>query len=128
MTRRVSGSFTECIIVHPDVIITGLFVLLSYTQNGLTLNLNCTSTGLPPTTITWSKDEVEMSSGGSHAISQRAIDVENTVFESVLIISVVSVCDMQGLYHCSVQCHDDTGDIVDSANDSVNVSGESVCV
>ena len=101
------------------------FWTLSYTRSEFTISLYCTSTGLPPTTVTWRKDGVEMSSGDSYSFSQRVIDVDNTVYENMVIVNRKSAYDMQGLYQCSVQCLDDLGDIVNSANDSLHVTGES---
>ena len=101
---------------------------LSYTQSELTLILNCTTTGLPPTTVTWSKDGVEMSSGDNYVFSQRVIDVNNTMYESIVIIDGESVYDIQGLYQCFVQCYDDIGKLVKNATDSVSVTGEFSCI
>ena len=101
----------------------GLSVLLSYTQSNFTLTLNCTSTGLPPTTVTWSKDGVEISNGGNHTFSQRVIDVNNTVYESTMVIVVDPENDMLGLYRCSVQCYDDIGSQISNASVAVNVTG-----
>ena len=97
---------------------------LKYIQSDLTVTLNCISTGLPPTTVTWSKDGVEMSSVKNYTFNQRVTDVNHTVYESVMILDWESVCDMQGLYHCFVKCHDDIGELVKNATDSVNVTGE----
>ena len=72
-----------------------------------------------------------MSSGDNHTFSQRVIDVDSTVYESVVIINEESVYDVQGLYQCSVVCQDDIGAEVDSASDSTNVTGDwirSICV
>ena len=97
---------------------------LSYTQSDFNLTLNCTTTGLPPTTVTWSKDGVEMSSGENYAFIQRVIDVNYTVYQSIMIIDGESVCGIQGLYQCFVQCHDYVGELVKNATDSVSVTGE----
>ena len=121
--KTVSGSLAVC-SNHSNTFIAGLYVSLNYTQTDLTLILNCTTTGLPPTTVTWSKDGVEISSGNDYEFSQRVIDVNNTVYESLMIIDGESVCDMQGLYQCFVQCHDDIGELVNNATDSVNVTGK----
>ena len=126
MIITVSGSLAVC-SSHFNLLITGLSVSLSYNQSDLTLSLNCTTTGLPPTTVTWSKNGVEMSSGDNYAFSQRVIDVDNTVYENLLIVDGESVCDIheyQGLYQCLVQCHDGVGELMKNATDSVSVTGE----
>ena len=110
---------------HSNVFTADLSVSLSYMQGDLSLYLNCTSTGLPPTTVTWSKDGVEMSSEDSYTFSQRVIDVNSTVYESMVIINGESVCDVQGLFQCSVQCRDDVGNVLISANDSLSVTSGS---
>ena len=97
---------------------------LDYTQSDLTLTLNCTTIGLPPTTVTWSKNGVEMGSGNNYTISQRVIDVDNTIYENILIVAGESVCDIQGSYQCFGQCYHDVGEMVKSAADSVNITGE----
>ena len=109
---------------HSNAFIAGLSVSLNYTQSAVTLALNCTTTGLPPTTVTWSKDGVEMSSGDNYVFSQRVIDANKTVYESTLIVVCKSVCDIQGLYQCFVQCYDDIGELVKSATDAVSITGE----
>ena len=124
MTTIVSGSLAVCSNIFQSILIAGLSVSLNYTQSNLTLTLNCTTTVLPPTIVTWSKDGVEMSSGDNYVFSQRVVDVNNTVYESIAIIDVESVCDIQGLYQCFVQCHDYTGELVKTAFDSVSVAGE----
>ena len=65
-----------------------------------------------------------MSSGDNYVFSQRVIDVDNTVYENMMAVEGESVCDMQGLYQCFVQCHDRIGELVKSAADSVSVTGE----
>ena len=103
----------------------GLSVSLNYTQSNLTLALNCTTTGLPPTTVTWSKNGKDIISGNNYVFSQRVIDVNDIVYESILIIITgESVCDIHGLYQCFVKCHDDIGGLVNSATDSVSVTGK----
>ena len=97
---------------------------LNYTETELTLTLNCTSFGLPPTTVTWIKDGVKMSSVDKYIFSQRVVSVDNIVYENVLIINGKSGCDVQGSYVCSVQCSDDIGEMVKSAADSVSVTGK----
>ena len=97
---------------------------LNYTQTELTLTLNCATIGLNPTTVTWSKDGVEMSSVDKYIFSQRVIGVDNIVYENVLIINGKSGCDAQGLYVRFVQCYDDIGEMVKSDADSVSVTGE----
>ena len=112
---------------HSNAFIAGLSVSLNYAQSELTLILNCTTTGLPPTIVTWSKDGVEMSNGNNYAFSQMVIDVDNTVYENLLIIDSESVCinhEYQGLYQCLVQCHDDIGEMVTNATDFVSVTGD----
>ena len=101
---------------------------LNYTESVFTLTLNCTSTGLPPTNVTWSKDGMEMSSGDSYIFNQQVIDVDYTVYESMMIIDRESVCDIQGLYQCFVKCHDDLGVLVNSAKNSVSITGKSIQV
>ena len=103
---------------------------LNYAQSDLTLSLNCTTTGLPPTTVTWSKDGVEMGCEDNYVFTQRVIDVNYSVYESILIVSGESACDIQGLYQCTcfVQCDDDNGQSVKSASDSVSVTGESAYI
>ena len=67
-------------------IIAGLFVSLSYTQSDFALILICTSTGLPPTTVTWSKDGEDVCSVVMDCVfSQRVIDVNNTVYENTIL-------------------------------------------
>ena len=123
MTKAVSGLLAVC-SDHLNLFIAGLSVSLDYTQSDMILSLNCTTTGLPPTTVTYSKDGVEMISGDNHVFSQRAIDVDTIVYESILIIYGQSACDTQGLYQCIVQCHDDIGELVKNATDSLSVTGE----
>ena len=124
MTRTVGrGSFVVC-SNYTNLFIAGLSVSLNYAQSDLTLTLNCTTTGLPPTTVTWSKDEVEMSSGDNYVFSQRVINVNNIVYESILTVDWESACDTQGVYQCLVQCHDDIGELVKNAIDSVSVAGD----
>ena len=65
-----------------------------------------------------------MNSGDNYLFSQRVKDVNNTVYESIVIIGGKLVCDIQGLYQCSVQCHDDIGKWVKNTTDSVSVTGE----
>ena len=107
-----------------NLFIAGLSVSLNHTQSDLTLTLNCTTTGLPPTTITWSKDGVEMGSGNNYIFSQRIMNVDNAVYENTLIINGESVCDIHGSYQCFVQCYDDIGEMVKNATDSVCITGE----
>ena len=64
-----------------------------------------------------------MNSGNNYSITQWVIDVDNTVYENMVIVNGESVCDMQGLYQCSVQCHDDTGGILVSTTDSLSITG-----
>ena len=97
---------------------------LNYNENAFSLTSNCMSTGLPPTTVTWRKNGMEMSSGDSYTISQRVIDVDSTVYENMMIIDRESVCDMQGLYQCFVQCYDDIGGMMNSVADSVSGTDE----
>ena len=97
---------------------------LNCNQSDLTLSLNCTTTGLPPTTVTWSKDGMEMSIVDNYVFSQRVIDVNSTVYESIMIIGGKSVCEIQGLYQCFVRCHDDIGQLAKNATDSVSVTGK----
>ena len=122
-TITVGGSLAVC-SNHSNVFIAGLSVSLNYTQSELTLTLYCTTTGLPPTTVTWSKDGVDKIRGDNYVFSQRVIDVNNTVYESILILDWESACDIQGLYQCIVQCHDDIGELVKNATDSVSITGE----
>ena len=65
-----------------------------------------------------------MSNGNKFTFNQRVMDVDNIVYESMLIINGESVCDVRGLYQCSVQCLDDLGALVNNANSSVNDTGE----
>ena len=111
-------------IKHLIYFIAVLSVSLNYTQNGLTLSLNCTSTGLPPTNVTWSKDGLEMSSGDKYMFSQRVIDVNNTVYENIIVISGGTEDDIPGLYQCCVQCYDNSGKMVNSAVDFTNITGK----
>ena len=46
------------------------------------------------------------------------------MYENIMIMDGESVCDIQGLYQCFVQCHDDIGELVKNATDSVSVTGE----
>ena len=95
---------------------------LSYTQSNLTLSLNCTSTGLPPTNVTWSKDGVEISNG-SYTFGQRVIDLNSTVYENTMVIVGDSEGDMVGFYQCIVQCYDDIGLLINSTS----VEGKKEC-
>ena len=95
-----------------------------YTQSDSTLNLNCTSTGLPPTTVTWSKNGVKISSGDNHTFSQRVIDVEETVYENTMVIAVESENDTLGIYRCTIQCYDDAGVLISNDSVTVNVTGK----
>lgn len=107
------------------MIIIGLSVSVSYNQSDFTLTLNCTSTGLPPTNVTWSKDGVEISSGDSYTFSQRVIDMDNTVYENLLFVNNYLTSDViQGLYQCVVQCYDDYNSLVNSASETLSVIGK----
>ena len=110
------------------MIFAALLVSLSYIQSDFTLTLNCTSTGLPPTTVTWSKDGVEMSSGDKHTFSQRVICVDNTVYENIMVVTGGLEHDIQGFYQCSVQCHDDVGEVVKSAIAFANITSKSTSI
>ena len=124
-TTSVSGSSNAWKQVkHPIPFTVGLSVSLSYTQNGLTFSLNCSSTGLPPTNVTWSKDGIEMSSGGNYMFSQRVIDVNNTVYENIIVINGGTGNNISGLYQCCVQCYDDLGIMKASAVDFTIITGK----
>ena len=124
MTTAVSGSLNIVCSSDYCLFTIGLSVSLSHFQSDSTVYFTCTSTGLPPITVTWSKDGVEMSSEDKFTLSQRVMDVDNIVYESILIIKGESVCDVQGLYQCSVQCFNYLGALVNSSKGSVNVTGE----
>ena len=96
---------------------------LNYTQSDGTLSLKCISTGLPPTTVTWTKNGVEMASGNSYTFSQMVIDVNNSIYENTLAIAVGSECEKLDLYQCIVQCYDDVGSLISNASVMANVTG-----
>ena len=65
-----------------------------------------------------------MISGDNYVFSQRVIDVDNTVYENMMVVNGETEYEVQGCYHCSVESQDDVGDKIDSAHDSTNVTGE----
>ena len=109
---------------HYKVIVAGMFVSLNYTQSNGTLSLKCISTGFPPTTVTWSKDGVEMSSGNNYSFSQIVADVDSSTYENTLVTAVDSESDKLGLYQCNVQCYDDAGELISNESVTVSVTGK----
>ena len=66
-----------------------------------------------------------MSNGDDYTCSQRVIDMDSTVYESILVTDEGSVYDVGHLYQCFVQCmFDDLGMSLNHA-DLVTVTGES---
>jgi len=63
-----------------------------------TFTLTCTSTGGPPTNVTWSRDGAVIENGREHVSVQVAVDTRTATYYSTLTV----VGRYEGLYECYV--------------------------
>lgn len=64
--------------------------------------LTCTSTGSPPTTVTWTKDEETLiTNGTTYSLTQTLVDRVSSTYNNTLTIEA-SFADILGEYSCKV--------------------------
>ena len=86
----------------PTSIPTGSLSILaieSTSENPLTVS--CTTTGLPPTTVQWSKGAALLSHGDMYQMSQIATERSTSTYSSLLLINAPPEV-AEGLYRCHV--------------------------
>ena len=94
-------------------------VSLSYSRSSATLT--CTTTGGPATTVTLSKDNIQISpSSSTYQQSQRVMDTTISTYLNLLTISSTNDRDYSGSFSCQV-----TNDRAGSSLQSVTLSCES---
>ena len=68
----------------------------------LPITLNCPTTGLPPTTVEWSRDGEKLVNSGAYRITMVLRDRENSTFDNFLQINQTHR-EAEALYHCLVE-------------------------
>ena len=105
---------TSLLLVYPYA---GSPSVNSLTYNDQSATLTCTSTGGPPTTVTWRRDGVVITLNATHQQTKRLVDPVNGTYQTVLTIDP-SVGWIVGTYNCTVE--NDRGE----SSDTVAVPGE----
>ena len=66
--------------------------------------LNCTSTGGPATTVTWTKDGAVITPNTTHQQTQMIVDTVEGIYQNTLTIAQsVAGDNLYGLYSCEVE-------------------------
>ena len=66
--------------------------------------LNCTSTGGPATTVTWTKDGAVITPSTTHQQTQMIVDTVEGIYQNTLTIAQsVTGDNLYGLYSCMVE-------------------------
>ena len=75
---------------------------LTFTFDGESRTLTCTSTGGPATTVTWRRDEAVITLSATYQQTQIMIDATTGTYQAVLTLDK-SVGEYDSNYSCSVQ-------------------------
>ena len=79
-----------------------LVTALEHTISSSLYTLTCTSTGSPPTTVTWTKDgETLITDGTTYSLTQTLVNRVTSTYNSTLTVEA-SFADILGEYSCSV--------------------------
>ena len=74
------------------------------TYNDLSRTLTCTSTGGPPTTVTWKKDGIMITLNATHQQTKNVVDAVAGTYQTVLTIDPsLDQSDIVGTYNCTVR-------------------------
>lgn len=70
-------------------------------SSGMVFTLNCTSTGSPPTNVTWIKDDEVITDDDSYEVIQTLRDGVTTTYDNILKVHL-SLSDIIGTYTCMI--------------------------
>ena len=83
---------------------TGIPNVTTFTFNGLSRTLTCTSTGGPPTTVTWRRDGAVITVNATYQQTKRVVDPIAGTYQTVLTIDPsVGQSGIVGTYNCTVE-------------------------
>ena len=69
--------------------------------SGMVFTLNCTSTGSPPTNVTWIKDDDVISEDDSYEVIQTLRDGVTTTYDNILKVHL-HLSEIIGTYTCMI--------------------------
>ena len=99
--------------------VTGSPSITSVLLDRNSTTLTCTSTGGPPTTVTWRKNGVLVDDSLFHQ-SQRVVDTENSTYENVLFNDDITY--FVGIFTCEIS------NVRDIVRETMELNGALVCV
>ena len=85
--------------IYPESDVIGIPSITSVRLDRNTTTLTCTSTGGPPTTVTWRKNGT-LVDDSLFQQSQRVVDTENATYENVLFND--DITNFKGIFTCEV--------------------------
>ena len=97
-------SYTTHIPLAFNFIHAGSPNITCLTYNDQSRTLTCTSTGGPPTNVTWKRDGAVITLNATHQQTKRLVDPVDGTYQTVLTIDPsVGQSDIVGTYNCTVE-------------------------
>ena len=99
--HRTCTSSTSTLILL--LVNAGAPIVTELTFDRESRTLNCTSTGGPATTVTWTKDGAVITPNTTHQQTQTIVDTVEGIYQNTLTIAQSVTGDNYGLYSCMVE-------------------------
>ena len=100
----ITLSFSTHTLVTFNYFHAGSLTVTSLTFDDQSRTLTCTSTGGPPTNVTWRRNGVVITLNTTHQQTKRVVDPVAGTYQTVLTIDPsVGWSDIVGTYNCTVE-------------------------